>query len=364
MRKVASLVAYLLLSACVDPISFNAPALQPQLVVDGMITDEAGPYTVTLTMSRSINQYSITALPIDDATVRIRSDAGETENLLPVPDQPGVYTTTSIQGVVGRSYSITIKRSDGREYESTPEKLSAAGSVERIKYEFQQQNPVIGGVRTIGGIFKIFSDGKVSAAGESYVRWRVNGTYKVQNFPAEKVKYNGEERIPDPEPCSGFVNRNGFLNYVAPCTCCYCWVSEFGTPTVNDTRLVSGGALNNIRVGTVTVNRRTFFDKYRVEVEMMSLTQQAYDFWKLVEAQREGASSLFQPPLAQVKGNVRNTGDASEVVQGYFGAAGVTRKSIYLSKDNVPLYLPPIDTITYSCQRDLNTTNIQPPFWK
>ncbi len=363
MKKVALFFAYLLLSACVDPISYKTPASEYQLVVDGLITDEPGPYTVTLSLTRALDDYTVDTLPVNNAKITIKSDAGETDNLVPVADRPGVYKTTTIQGIVGRSYSITITRSEGRVYESSSEKLMAPGSIDAILYEFVQQNPVIGGVQTIGGIFKIFTNGKVGTGGENYVRWRVNGTYKIQNFPENRTRTEDDTQVPDPEPCSGYVVQNGRLRYVSPCTCCYCWVDVYGIPTVNDTRLVSGGALNKIRVGTVTVNRRTFYEKYYVDVQMLSMTQQAYNFWKLIEAQREGASSLFQPPLAQVKGNIRNKENANEVVQGYFGASGVARKSIFLSPKDVPLRLPPIDTLTNSCI-GINSTNIQPPFWK
>jgi hypothetical protein len=361
MRKVVVFVMYVLLSACVDPISYKAPAAEQQLVVDGIITDEPGPYVIALSRTRALGTSSYATAPVADAKISIQSDAGETDNLIAVSGQPGSYQTTFIQGVVGRSYSITITLNNGFVYASDPEKLAPAGTINAIEYEFEPRIQP-GGIAA--GIFKIYSTGKAGSDAENYFRWRMFGTYKIRNFPEERTMVVGEAVVPDPEPCSGYINRNGGLVYVGPpCTCCTCWVSEYGIPTVTDTRLVVGGSFNKVRVGTVTANRRTFYDKYYVEVQMMSLTQEAYNFWKLIESQREGTSSLFQPPLAKVKSNVHSLSRPDEVIQGYFGASAIRRRSIYLTQKDVPLLLLPTDTVKSSCI-GLNSSNIQPPFWK
>jgi hypothetical protein len=361
MRKAVVFLMYVLLSACVDPISYKAPAAEQQLVVDGTITDEPGPYVIALSRTRALGTSSYATSPVLDAKISIQSDTGETDNLIAVSGQPGSYQTTFIQGVVGRSYSITIKLGNGAVYSSDVEKLPPPGTIDAIEYEFEARIQP-GGIAA--GIFKIFSTGKAGSDGENYFRWRTFGTYKVRNFPELRTKVVGEAVVPDPDPCSGYINKNGILIFVGPpCDCCTCWISEYGIPTVTDTRLLTGGSFNKVRVGTATANRRTFYDKYYVEVQMMSLTQQAYNFWKLIESQREGASSLFQPPLAQVKSNVHSLSKPDEVIQGYFGASGIRRQSIYLTKKDVPLLLLPTDTVKYSCI-GLNSSNIQPPFWK
>ncbi|HWA35370.1 MAG TPA: DUF4249 domain-containing protein, partial [Cyclobacteriaceae bacterium] len=337
------------------------PAAESQLVVDGTITDEPGPYVITLSRTRALGTSNYATLPESDAKISIQSDAGETDNLVAVSGQPGAYATTSIQGLVGRSYSITIKLANGSTYVSDTEKMLPAGTINSIEYEFEPRIQP-GGIAA--GIFRIYSTGRAGSDGVNYFRWRTFGTYKVRNFPEERTMVVGEAVVPDPEPCSGYINRNNRLVYVGPpCTCCICWVSEYGIPTVTDTRLVTGGALNKVRVGTVTVNRRTFYDKYYVEVQMLSLTQDAYNFWKLIESQREGASSLFQPPLAQVKSNIHSESRPDEVIQGYFGASSIRRKSIFLSQKDVPLLLLPTDTVKSSCI-GTNSSTSQPPFWK
>ena len=48
----------ILLNSCVDRISISIPdADASQLVVDGLITDEPGPYTVKLTLSSRVEGF-------------------------------------------------------------------------------------------------------------------------------------------------------------------------------------------------------------------------------------------------------------------------------------------------------------------
>lgn len=356
MRRTAWFITYVLLTACVDPISFTTPDTQPQVVIDGMITDEPGPYTVTLSFTRNLDIDALSDSPLEGAQVTIRSDAGETEDLVPT-GQPGVYQTTSIQGVVGRSYSILI-RVRNKVYESLPEKLPAAGQIDAINRKFQQLSA---GKNSATGQFNISVDGRAASVGENYLRWRIIGTYKVENFPQYNTTFEDGVKVPDPFPCSGYLPKSKIK--AGPCTCCICWVTQYGTPQLTDTKFTDDGTFRGIQVGTVPVNRRTFYDKYYVEVEQLSLTQNAYNFWKLLQAQREGGSSLFQPPLAQVKGNIFNQADDKETVQGYFTAAGVRKKSLFLSVTDIPIVLAPIDTLTINCIGG-NSSAIKPVFWK
>ncbi len=95
----------LILTSCEKVIDVDLNDSSPQIVIEGNITDQTGPYTVKL--SRSVNFDELNDFPpISVATVQISDDAGNSE-ILP-ETSPGTYTTVSIQGTPGRTYTLDV----------------------------------------------------------------------------------------------------------------------------------------------------------------------------------------------------------------------------------------------------------------
>ena len=115
-RKTYWIPFFIACAGCVDPIAFDVQSIKSQLVVDGSITNEAGPYVVSLFRTRQLKTDLDYRLPEVRAIVKIFSDAGEEETLVENPS--GTYTTSTIQGVIGRTYFLRIVTENGSTYES------------------------------------------------------------------------------------------------------------------------------------------------------------------------------------------------------------------------------------------------------
>src|SRR5258708_1616854 len=134
--RIRWLVAFALLNACVDPISFEVPPAQSQIVVDGLISDGPGPYSVRLSRSLELNADSSSIRPVLGAKIKLHDDEGNIEDF--TGTGTGVYTTGAIiQGQVGHAYYITIETSDGKTFESEPDRINAVGEVEQIRHEYE-----------------------------------------------------------------------------------------------------------------------------------------------------------------------------------------------------------------------------------
>ncbi len=358
MKRKIIPILYLLITACVDPIKYAVPASDTQLVVDGVITDEAGPYTVRLTRTLPVDAYLQNQVEVTGAMVTIRSNAGEAELLKEV--SPGVYQTATLQGKVGRIYSLEILV-DKKTYRSDGEEMPPPGAIDNLRFEFTPYTKIEGGVQKNADRFNVFLDSKGAPGVSNYLRWRLTGTYKIETFPQlhmiGSISPTGTTVfVPDPLPCSGPPP--------AECICCKCWITDYNAPTVSDDQLISGSRFADVMIGIVPVTRRTFYDKYYIEAEQMSLTPAAFTYWKLVRAQTDGATSLFQPPLANIKSNLHCISNPEELLRGFFMAASVTRKSTFITKDDLPYRPAFIDTLTSSCLTAARTaTTIKPSFW-
>lgn len=361
------IVVFAVMTACVDPITFDAlPPLQ-LLVVDGSITDEPGPYRVKISNGIELTADSSTHAPVSNVKITLHDDEGSTEAL--TEREPGDYWTAGvIRGKLGHSYYITIEMPDGKKFESEPEKIMPAGEVKDIHYQFEARTTTEKFGVLAADVFNIFVDGDAPASsnGTVNIRWRFTGTYKVLTFPQFHRTYlQGEFYYATPYECSGFrvapALGGGTLEQIDPCTCCTCWVNQFDTsPQLSDAELVSDGQFRNVKVGEVPISTATFYEKYRVDIEQMTLSNSAFEFFKLVKTQKEGTSNLFQPPSGRIVGNIRSSGAESPVV-GLFWAAAISRKSIFIQRSDVPYVLTPPETITEPCTKAYANSNTTKP---
>lgn len=358
--KLVGLVLLLILYSCVTPFYSNQD-YEPAIVIQGNITDQPGPYEVVVSKTIPILQQGANPklIPgvVSGATVTITDDQGNRDLLKENPSSQGHYLTQSIQGTIGVTYTLTVQTPEGYTYQSYPEKLGSVGDF-KLNYTFVENSATENtqGERSGSG-FKITLDCDVPAEQEGRVWWRVHGTYHVHTHPELRVAFApGKEivLIPDPPRCSGYVisvipPTKGKPVYAKPCTCCDCWVSEYNqVPLISDTRYVSTN-LKDVPVFFVEANRRTFSDKYYLEVEQLNPSQRVYDFWRAIKAQESNSSNLFQTPPPRAKGNIFATSSDAIPVLGYFSASALKKQVLELHRSDVSFDLLPIDTIAQSC---------------
>ncbi|HCW08362.1 MAG TPA: hypothetical protein DGG95_13460 [Cytophagales bacterium] len=368
MKYFSFVLIFFLSFSCVDPYLLSVAQYQPALVVEGMITDQPGPYVVKISETTSINDQSGDFVLITGATVILKDDQGNFETLKEM--STGSYYTQTFQGTVGRTYSLSITTADGFSYESAPEKLLPVGDFSNLRYEFvRNEDPQIDRQISSTNGFNIYLDSDVLPEQESRVLWRWSGTYQITSYPQFQVRYGdgrGLTFVPNPPLCSGYRNILGVLKGpYYPCECCICWVTQNNNvPLLSDPNFVSNNRINNQWVAFVEANVRTMSDKYYLQVEQLSISKAMYDFWNLVKQQRSNESNLFQTPPPKTSGNLEPKSEKYLPVIGYFAACSIKTHVIALESNDVPYVMLPIDSITSSCLDVYkNSTNIKPSFW-
>jgi Domain of unknown function (DUF4249) len=373
-KSVTLFVGLLLFNSCIDRVNIRIPnASNAQLVVDGLITDEPGPYTIKLSLSSKIESFlEFSTRPVTLAKVTIFDDEGNSEILDEINAGDGIYQTKAngIRGVVGREYAIRIETYEGEVYESVPDKMNRVGNVDSVYYTLETFQPL--DAPTEYG-FRVYVDAQGVPDSDNLFRWKFTGTYIINTYPEfHTIVCRAGSCCPDPRPCSGFVlNAIGVLQTVGNCTCCTCWVNQYeDKPYVSDNQFVSGGKFRNIAVAYVPIDYWTFLIKYRFEVKQMSLSRTAFDYWKTIQSQKEGGSSLFQPPTGKIRTNIFEKNGTKEV-QGIFYASAVKLKQIYLTSENVDrLFLtirnrnvcgPEAENINESCLLAFKHSSNKPP---
>jgi Domain of unknown function (DUF4249) len=367
------LLIFLVGDGCIKPLDIELTTQQENIVVDGMITDQPGPYKVKLFKTKALNSQLEGPDWVRRAIVTIFDDQGNSEILK--ESSTGNYETKplgGIQGTIGRSYYIKIVTSDQVVYESQPEKLKPVADIEKLYYEFNlQEDPGKSDHLLTTNGFNFFVETRVIENGNN-IRWRINGIYEVKTSPELKTITKGGAAgsvvvVPDPPICSGwsYTPKKGLTQGDKPCTCCNCWISEYNdSPLLADLKFVNSGQLLRKLIYFIPANRRQFSKKYFIEVEQFSISENAYNFWNKVSQQQKNGSDLFQVPPPKTVGNIITITSGAPSAIGFFSASSVKSKSMFIDKSSIPYGIPEIDVIPESCQQlSKYSSNIKPLFW-
>jgi hypothetical protein len=124
------------LSGCEKVINVDLNEAAPHIVIEGLITDGQGPYTVTISKSGSyFNQPTLP--PVSGAIVIITNNSGTIDTVKETT--PGIYLTSKTRGIPGLTYTLKVI-SEGQEYDgsSTIHSHVNIDSLTLVKSEFSR----------------------------------------------------------------------------------------------------------------------------------------------------------------------------------------------------------------------------------
>jgi hypothetical protein len=105
LKHIILFITVVLLASCDKEIQLPLDPNASMLVIDGSITDQAGPYFIKIT--RSIDVGSTQNYPVvDNATVMIYDNQGLRDTLSYTKD--GAYQTKRIKGIYGNTYFLEV----------------------------------------------------------------------------------------------------------------------------------------------------------------------------------------------------------------------------------------------------------------
>ena len=338
---VLLLVMLLSMYACIDPFDFPYEDEGGTMVVEGVLTNGKGPFTIRLSTSRSFNTESGSFRPpVTGATVTISDDKGNSERLLEA--LPGVYQTDplGIQGVPGNTYTLSIVTEAGINYLSTPQKMPEPVAIQALQLiEDVELRPTSAGVlEEIPGI-RATLELQDPPNERNFYLWNWKGTYEVITNP--------ELATPTPKNC-----------------CRQCWLTE-SSQEINlyEDTFTDGKLIQDRELSFIAIDRRKLFNKYVLQVEQLAVTQEAYAFWSGIDDQLSNVGSIFDPAPARLQGNVVNPADPNEQVLGFFMVAAKTVAQRELTANQFALTAPDVAPVNNDCRLLDNASTIRPDYY-
>jgi len=336
------LVSFLLIcTACVDEYWPEINKYENLLVVDGMISNAPGPYTIKLSVSSSVDAPRY--IPLGGATVVIADHLGNTETLFEVEE--GTYSTSpiGIQGIVGRKYRISITTSDSNNYLSSFVEMKSPVGLDSV-YAFTESQPSQELTHDLVG-YQFYLDTKPAETKQNYFLWDLMATYQYKaDF---KIKYIFEGTL---EP---FLNSDSLQT---------CWrtkkVQEIFTSETED---LVNPVITRFPLHFVSTESRELSIRYSLLVKQYTLDSSDYQFWNSVRKQNENQGGLYANQPYQIRGNIFNPDNPNEPVLGNFTVASVTEKRIFVNRPWSLTMYHPVCEITEGDIENFSTIFLFPP---
>lgn len=345
MLKRFTCLLLISLCSCIDPVDFKFNDQLEHLVVEAKFTNQ--PAVNYVKLSRSSPYDYIYDQLVEGASVYITSEEGEYIEFL--PKKSGYYyPDPEIKGSIGHTYTLHIVTSAGKNYQSSPVTIKEEVTIDSVYFKYDEVWTVIPGKRDkelLPG-YKVLIDFQDPAGQDNFYRWSYQSLYEVHTQPWDHVKIVpplGD--VPDPKDC---------------CEICYVKESE-EMLVVHSDRLTNGQKV--IRQEIFFIPFQKFLtNKYKLQLYQHSISQEAFNFFKVIAEQHESTGTVFDPPPSEAKGNIFSVDNEEEQVIGIFDAAALSSIEITLNRQEIP-YEVPFFFYPDDCREMKNATTAKPEGW-
>ncbi|MFZ6009681.1 MAG: DUF4249 domain-containing protein [Bacteroidota bacterium] len=340
MKRFTLFILIVITFSCIDAVDLSLPSSYDKLVIDGLVTNEPGPYTIRIGRSLPFDNTKVLPAyfnPEANAIVSIDDNLGNSFAL--TETGPGLYVTPAhFTGGIGVTYTLKIRTADGKKYQSDPELMRDVPAIDSLIYTYityQRLTESGSGniVETTSTGFQLTVKSNDPNGLKNYYRWKVSGIFEYFS-----------------------INDNPEIKQ--------CWAPVFRLEThvkVNNDHYFDGNSFLE-DVAIIPYERPSY---YLAAVKQYSISARAYEFWNQFKNQQLNTGSIFDPPPVAIRGNMKNIDDDSDMVLGYFGVSAVYEKSVLINRFIASGRVSPspyIMPIGGDCRdHEPRGTNIKPP---
>jgi hypothetical protein len=307
---------------CTEIYNPNIDSIKEALVVEGLITDGTGPFTIKLSKAVLFNSDSIsTSNYVAGAKLTIGDNQNNSYTL--IESENGNYTLPStFRAEIGNSYTLHIVTPDGSICESNPQLLLPPQTYDSIRGIYSVQDYLapnkdlqqVGGADIQVDLFKSVSNINYvpSCRFSSQLTVEYLYTFTPQDtilwhwlyFGWKTVKLQGNENITsENQNTTNATIKNhsiGFIPYP---------VASYG--------IISGPFPTVI---------------YYLKMDQYTMNNDSYLFYKGANDQLAATGKLFDPIAAQLYGNMKCISDPTKVVLGLFEVSSVIQQAFLVTK--------------------------------
>ena len=312
MRKIYYLFILCVgFSTCSEPYDHEINDFEDILIVQGLLTNDIGPYSVYL--SKTISLGSDSLIFVQDAIVTIMDQLGNVELLTEV--EPGHYITDpGFITNIGYEYQLSIKTTDDLQYISDPVALNEGPTIDRLYTEYKEEYHFETNEYLKGVSIKANSTNWNNDQENLYFKWDYEETWELEQ------RWNGFEF---------FLGESPLVDYSGGNSDEVCWSKDYSTDIILDE--MANFSSNNINGKEIVylneLNYKPFYG-YSILVKQFIINESIYKFWTFLKENNIENGDVFDNIPYNATSNIECINNKDEKVYGYFDAAYRSEKRL------------------------------------
>jgi hypothetical protein len=298
-KYIILLLPVLILSSCIVSFIPETDEDKDMLVVEGLITDQPGPYVIKLSKSQPLGTKE-SAKPVKGWQVKVLDDIGGIYTFTEKATGTYVSDPVKFRGIVGRSYTLSIRSSNTPQltFESLPVELKKVPPIDSIYYEKKiLKEGTNGGLPDEG--CEVYLDTHDPENKSRFYRWEFNETW--------------EFRLPFDVPNSR------------------CWLSYNSVKiNVKSTKAFAEDRVTKYPINFISNTSDRLKQKYSMLISQYSLSEDEFNYWDKLQNVTQQVGGLYDITPATIPSNIWCNEDPNELVLGYFSVSAVASKRIFI----------------------------------
>ncbi len=326
---------------CTEIYNPNISSNTKALIVEGLITDAKGPYTIKLSLAKPLPFDSVgaTRFFVHDAKVTITDNERNTY-ILPESSAGNYTTPLSFNSKIGNTYKLQIITKDGSRYESNPEKLLPPQGYDSIRAFYGTEDFInkTDELKKVAG-----ADIRVDLFNNLYATDTVPSCRFVSNVTIQYFYTYREKDLGGNDIMTWRWDNFGWktfkLNSLQN-------ITENKAPSTNP-------FLKNHFIGFMPYDPLSYGIMlpdptiiYYLRVDQYTMNKDSYRFYKAANTQLSANGKIFDPIASQLLGNMKCINDPSKIVLGLFEVSSVKKYSFVVDmivwKIRIKLFNAPV----------------------
>lgn len=319
--------------ACKEVYVTDLATNKTALVVDGMITDVPGVYTIKL--SNALSFYGSIANPVQGANVYVED--AESNHYQFYESMPGTYDSDPGEFIThyGETYTLIIQTSDNKVYRSSPQVLYPKGSLDTL-YSVVKRSTLttFNGQSEFMNVLGAEFVANINLANDFSPYYRFSNTLLVEYLAQYSNSSSGTAQSP-----------------------LYCWLKYVPYTALNLSERFSNSTMSQQILGFCPMDTNFYgininpiyarvgpsvvlvgwikesFQYYVITFKQYHLNSDIYEYYKAVNNQIAANQQLLDPVTVQCIGNISCVTNPTESVLGIFEASSLNIYSYIYSRE-------------------------------
>jgi hypothetical protein len=296
------------IGGCVEPFTPELPSDKTgALVVEGYINAGAGESIFKLTRTVPFNDTDQSIDYETHATVQIVDDQDHRFALTEIEHR--LYSTGQLTLPLTAAYRLDITLHNGTKYQSEFLPVKVTPPIDSISWEWSDQLYLYVNTHDLSGATRFY-------------QWTFHEDWQIQS-PLESLLKWEEDTIKIPTPSEKKLMFN-------------CWKSSKS----EGLHFTSTKALqtDNVKFNLIRFPQgaEKTSVKYSIIVKQNALTEEHYNYLRLMQRNTTLTGSFFDPLPSHLYGNIKNLADTEEIVVGYVGVYTTEKSTRFINNGELP----------------------------